>query len=255
MTKPLALVTGASAGIGREIARLHAARGGDLIVTARRADALEALAVELKDAHGTETRVVAQDLGAAGGARALIDAAGGRIPDYLVNNAGFGGTGAFTDRDLDRDLAMIDLNVTRLVELCHHYGRAMKARGSGRILNVGSTAGFVPGPFQATYYATKAFVNSFSQALDEELREHGVTVTVLAPGYVETEFADVAQMRHTDLVKAGGATAESVAEVGYDAMLRGDLVAINDRRLAAMLRTIGLAPRRQVLKMIRKRQQ
>ncbi|MGR3541670.1 MAG: SDR family NAD(P)-dependent oxidoreductase [Hasllibacter sp.] len=253
--KKLALVTGASAGIGREIARLHAARGGDLIVTARRAEALEALAAELKDAHGTQTQVIARDLAAEGGAKALIEAVGDRIPDYLVNNAGFGGAGAFVERDLARDLAMIDLNVARLVELCHHYARAMKARGSGRILNVGSTAGFVPGPFQATYYATKAFVNSFSQALDEELREHGVTVSVLAPGYVETEFADTANMRHTDLVKAGGADAASVAKVGYDAMLKGDLVAINDRSLAAQLRLISMVPRRTVLKMIRKRQQ
>ena len=253
--KKLALVTGASAGIGREIARLHAGRGGDLIVTARRAEALDALAAELEDAYGTETQVIAQDLAAEGGAQALIDAVGDRVPDYLVNNAGFGGAGAFVERDLARDLQMIDLNVVRLVELCHHYARAMTARGSGRILNVGSTAGFVPGPFQATYYATKAFVNSFSQALDEELREHGVTVSVLAPGYVETEFADTANMRHTDLVKAGGATAESVAKVGYDAMLAGKLVAINDPKLAAMLKATAFAPRRTVLKMIRKRQQ
>jgi len=145
---------------------------------------------------------------------------------------------------------MIDLNVKALVTLCHRFGADMAARGSGKILNVGSTAGFLPGPLQAVYFATKAFVNSFSQALDHELRPKGVTVTVLAPGYVETEFAKIADLDGTNLTK-GGATAASVAKFGYQAMKRGALVAINEARLSFMMQWIvPLLPRRIVLKMI-----
>ena len=146
---------------------------------------------------------------------------------------------------------MIDLNVKALVALTHHFGAAMAARGQGRILNVGSTAGFMPGPLQAIYFATKAFVNSFSQAIDQELRPQGVTCTVLAPGYVKTEFAARGDLEGTKLVSGGGATPDSVAKVGYDAMLRGDLVSINETGLSFMMNwLIPLLPRRRVLKMV-----
>ena len=117
---------------------------------------------------------------------------------------------------------MIDLNVKALVALSHHFGREMSKRAQGRILNVGSSAGFMPGPLQAVYFATKAFVKSFSEALDHELRSQGVTVTVLAPGYVDTAFADRADLHGTNLVAGGGKTPRSVAKYGYDAMSRGD---------------------------------
>ena len=146
---------------------------------------------------------------------------------------------------------MIDLNVKALVALSHHFGREMAKRAQGRILNVGSSAGFMPGPLQAVYFATKAFVQSFSQALDHELRPQGVTVTVLAPGYVSTSFADRADLHGTNLVKGGGKTPRSVAKYGYDAMSRGELVAINEKPLDFMINwLIPLLPRRIVLKMI-----
>tara|TARA_B110000977_G_scaffold38611_1_gene51874 strand:- start:1152 stop:1709 length:558 start_codon:yes stop_codon:yes gene_type:complete len=175
--------------------------------------------------------------------------------DILINNAGFGGQGRHIDRKLEDELEMIDLNVKALVALSHHFGREMSKRAQGRILNVGSSAGFMPGPLQAVYFATKAFVKSFSEALDHELRSQGVTVTVLAPGYVDTAFADRADLHGTNLVAGGGKTPRSVAKYGYDAMSRGELVAINEKQLDFMVNwIIPLLPRRVVLKMIERMQ-
>lgn len=252
-----ALITGASSGIGKEFARYHAARGGDLILTARRAPELAALKEELEAKHSITAHVFALDLGAAGSAEALYKAVtgAGLQVDILINNAGFGGHGLHVERDLALEQAMIDLNVRALVTLTHEFGRDMAARGGGRILNVGSTAGLMPGPLQAVYFATKAFVLSFSQAVDEELRYKGVTCTVLAPGYVRTEFADVAGLGGTDLVKQAGASAQSTAKHGYDAMMKGRLVTVNERRLGFLVNwAVPLLPRRQALKMVARMQ-
>ncbi len=252
-----ALITGASSGIGAEFARLHARKGGDVVLTARSADKLEALGKELEDAHGIKAHVFALDLGAPDGAQALIDAvteAGLQI-DVLINNAGFGGQGRHIDRALKDELEMIDLNVKALVALSHHFGAQMAKRGKGRILNVGSTAGFMPGALQAVYFATKAFVLSFSQALNQELRPQGVTVTVLAPGYVRTGFADRADLQGTNLVKGGGKSAASVAKHGYEAMSRGALVTVNEGPLGFMVNwVIPVLPRRAVLAMTERMQ-
>ena len=155
-----ALITGASAGIGAEFARYHAAQKGDLILVARREDVLNDLRRELQNAHGVKVHVIAQDLGVDGGADALVEAvdALGVNVDILINNAGFGGHGIHTDRDLADEQAMIDLNVKALVTLTHAFGGKMAQRGKGRILQVGSTAGMMSGPLQAIYFATKAFV-------------------------------------------------------------------------------------------------
>ncbi|MEM8957391.1 MAG: SDR family oxidoreductase [Pseudomonadota bacterium] len=248
-----ALVTGASSGLGAEFARYHASKGGDVILTARREEALNALKAELEAAHGVTAHVFALDLGAPGGADALFEAvkAAGLEVDILINNAGLGGHGRHVERDLAAEQAMIDLNIKALVTLTHRFGQDMAARGGGRILNVGSTAGFMPGPQQAVYFATKAFVNSFSQAVDQELRDKGVTCTVLAPGYVKTEFAAVAGLEGTNLVSSGGAPADTVARHGYDAMMQGKLVTINEPRLSVMLNWVfPLIPRRTVLNMV-----
>lgn len=250
-----ALITGASSGIGREFARYHAKRGGDLIITARRADALEALKAELEAAHSVKVTVVALDLGAPDGAAQLYAATKDHKIDILINNAGFGGQGAFIDRALDADLAMIDLNVKALVALTHMVAKDMVAHGGGKILNVSSTAAYMPGPLQATYFATKAYVSSFSQALDAELRDKGITVTALEPGFVATEFAAVADLEGTGLAAQKGSTADKVAKFGYDAMLRGDLRAINEGQLRFMLNWImPWLPRRMAMNMIKKMQ-
>ncbi len=252
-----ALITGASAGIGMALARYHASKGGDLIITARREDKLVALKDELEAKHSITVHVFASDLGADGAAEALYQSVtnAGLTVDILINNAGFGGHGHHIDRDLADELAMIDLNVKALVALTHRFGADMAARGRGHILNVGSTAGFMPGPKQAIYFATKAFVNSFSQAIDHELHPKGITCTVLAPGYVETEFAELANLTGTDLVKGGGKSPESVAKHGYDAMMAGKLVTINETGLSILLNWITpLLPRRTVLNMVNKLQ-
>ncbi|SHG86897.1 SDR family NAD(P)-dependent oxidoreductase [Marivita hallyeonensis] len=247
----LALITGASSGIGEELARYHASKGGDVILVARREEALNKLKSELEDKHGISAHVITADLASDGGPAKLYEAvkSAGLTPDILINNAGFGGHGKHIERDLAKELSMIDLNVKALVELTHRFGSDMAAKGGGKILNVGSTAGFAPGPNQAVYFATKAFVNSFSQAVDHEMRDKGVTCTVLAPGYVKTEFAEVADLEGTKLVSQGGATARSVAKHGYDAMMQGTLVTINEAKLSFLLNwVIPFMPRRLVLK-------
>ncbi|MEL6913726.1 MAG: SDR family oxidoreductase [Pseudomonadota bacterium] len=248
-----ALITGASVGIGAEFARFHARRGGDLVIVARRTEALEALKAELEGAHDVAVHVLTADLATRTGAEQLmadVDALGVDI-DILINNAGLGGSGLHIERDAAAERAMIELNVQTLVALTHHFGGQMAARGRGKILNVGSTAGFMPGPRQAVYFATKAFVNSFSQAVDQELRSKGVTCTVLAPGYVETEFAKVADLEGTNLVKQKGDTPQNVARIGYNAMRAGELVSINEKMLGFMLGWIvPLLPRRAVLRMV-----
>ncbi len=249
-----ALITGASAGIGREFAKIHARQGGDLILTARRGERLEALRSEILSAHSINVKAIALDLASAEGALELFTALKGQRVDILINNAGFGGWGNFVERDLAEDLSMIDLNITALVTLCHCIGQDMIRQGGGKILNVSSTASYMAGPLQATYFATKAFVSSFSQALDEEMREQGVTVTALEPGYVETEFAKRANLEGTPLTESG-ATAASVAAFGYKAMLRGDLRAINDPKLRLLLRWLfPLLPDRMKLAQVKKLQ-
>lgn len=253
----MALITGASSGIGTEFAKYHAQKGGDVILTARSGDKLQALAKALETEHGVTAHVFAVDLASASGAADLIAqiSAADLQVDILINNAGFGGQGRHIDRPLADEQEMIDLNVKALVALCHHFGREMAKRAQGSILNVGSSAGFMPGPLQAVYFATKSFVQSFSQPLDQELRPQGVTVTVLAPGYVKTSFADRADLHGTNLVKGGGKTPRSVAKYGYDAMSRGELVAVNEKPLDFMINwLIPLLPRRVVLKMIERMQ-
>lgn len=252
-----ALITGASSGIGKEIALYHAARRGDLVLVARRESDLLAMKAELEPKHTINVHVFAMDLATPGAAETLYETvtAAGIEVDILVNNAGFGGRGTHIDRDLAAERAMIDLNVQTLVALTHRFGADMAARGRGHILNVGSTAGFMPGPQQAVYFATKAFVNSYSQAVDAELRPKGVTCTVLAPGYVKTEFAKVADLEGTVLVAQGGATAKSVAEHGYIAMKEGRLVTVNETVLGLMVNwVIPLLPRRMLLNMVAKMQ-
>ncbi len=246
-----ALITGASSGIGRALAQVHASKGGDLVITARRSEALEALKQELETQHGISVTVVALDLAQPNAAQTLYAAIKDVQIDILINNAGFGGHGAFLTRAVQDDMAMIDLNIRAVVELCHLVGKDMIARGKGRVLNVSSTGAYQPGPLQATYFASKAFVSSLSAALDFEWRPHGVTVTALEPGPVATEFAQVAAMDKLALMQEGSASAESVATFGYDAMLKGKLRVINDRKMRFLLKWVTpLLPLRMVMTIV-----
>ena len=250
-----ALITGASSGIGTEFARLHAARGGDVVLVARREDALNAIKTELEKEHGITATVIVSDLAEPNAAEkifAATEAAGLQI-DVLINNAGFGGHGKFHERELAKDQAMMQVNMGALVDLTHLYVAGMVRRKSGRILQVASTAGMMPGPLQAVYYATKSFVISFSQAIAEELAGTGVTSTALCPGAVETGFVEAGELEGAALFEKPGASPQSVAACGYEAMLNGELVKINEPSLNFALGwVIPFLPRKLVLKMSRK---
>jgi hypothetical protein len=245
-----ALITGASAGLGAELARLFARDKHDVILVARRREKLDALAAELTAQHGIAAHVIAEDLASPGAPdriAATVRERGLRV-DYLVNNAGFGTAGVFAELDPAREIEEIQVNVTALVHLTRLFLPAMIARKSGRILNLGSTAGFQPGPFMAVYYATKAFVNSFTEALGFELKGTGVTATVSCPGATETEFAAVAGTEKSLLFKATAPmTAPEVAEHAYRAMMRGEAMAVPGLKNKAGIQSLRVAPRRAIL--------
>jgi len=252
--KQTALITGASNGIGLELARIHAKHGGDLVLVARSQDKLNQLADELRaQYHDIQITVIAQDLAmphAAQSVFAQTEQLGIQV-DILINNAGFGGHGRFFERELAKEQQMIQLNITTLTELTHLYLQGMVARRSGKILNVSSTASFMPGPLQAVYYATKAYVTSFSQAVAEEVREFGISVTALCPGTVATDFVAAGNLQGVDAWK-NAKSAQSVAECGYQAMLDGELVAFNEGKLKfAAEWVVPLLPRKTMLKMSR----
>jgi short-subunit dehydrogenase len=236
-----ALITGASVGLGRELARLFAEDRNDLVLVARRRDKLDELAAELTAKHGVRTKVIAADLGDPA-APATIAAQAGEI-DALVNNAGFGAHGAFHESDAARQLEMIQVNVTALVNLTRLLLPGMVARKNGRVLNIGSTAGFVPGPGMATYYASKAFVISFTEALAFELRGTGVTATVVCPGATATEFATTAGTDKSRLFTRGVADATSVARFAYRALLGGKTLAIPGAKNKLMVQSLRVSPR------------
>ena len=189
---PLALITGASSGIGREIARHLASKGYDVVLVARREGLLRSLAEELVANHGRKADVIVADLAEKEQIEMVKQMVGD--VDVLVNNAGFGKWGLLTDQEEGAVEAMVDVNVRALTTLSRHFAGKMLGRGSGRILNVASIAAFQPGPGMAAYCATKSYVLSFSRSLHSEMRGTGVTVTCLCPGYVETGFQEVAGM-------------------------------------------------------------
>jgi len=240
-----ALVTGASAGLGLDYARLFAADGHDLVLVARRRDKLDEIAAALAKDHGGKVTVIAADLQDPTAPKRIFDevTAAGITVDFLVNNAGFGSNGAFVDLSADRELGMIDVNVRSLVHLTRLFLPGMVERKRGRVLNIGSTAGFVAGPFMATYYASKAFVNSFTEALAYELKGTGVTATVSCPGATATEFAAVAGNDKSSLFKSGVADSASVARHGYHAMLAGKVMAIPGVKNKLSTQSVRFSPR------------
>lgn len=245
--RPLALVTGASAGIGAQLAAVLAERGHDLVLVARGVAKMEALAARLREAHGGSVTVVGCDL-ARPGAGAELEAelaARGLVVDVLVNNAGFGLRGRFAELDAARQVEMIQLNVTVLVDLTRRLLPGMLARKRGGVLNVASTAAFQAGPFMAVYYATRAFVLSFSDALTIEQEGTGVTVTCLCPGPTRTEFVDAAGMRDTKLFTlTAPMAAEDVARQGVDGFLAGTPTVIPGFTNQLGAWATALAPRR-----------
>jgi short-subunit dehydrogenase len=251
--KKVALVTGASSGIGREFCKIHAHRGGDLVVVARRKEKLDELKNELESAYGIKVHIIAKDLVQPDAARAIYDEVkqSGIEVEYLINNAGFGGIGKFHERDWADDSAMIQLNVMALTHLARLFLPDFVKRNSGRILNVSSTAGMMPGPLQAVYFASKAFVTSFSNAIAEELSNTNVTVTALLPGATETEFGRISGMDKTDMFKST-ADARKVALDGYNGMEKGKLNVISGLPFAlrASMGLMPFLPKKLLLKMV-----
>ena len=223
MTRPVTLITGASAGLGVEFARQCAARGAPLALAARRRDRMEKLAAEL----GGEVHVFAADLAKEGAAVSLIAEleAEGLSVGTLINNAGFGLGGKFADRPLGKFSEMIELNIRALTELCHLVLPAMRERGTGGILNVASTAAFQPGPNMAVYYASKAYVLSFTEALHHELKGSGIHVSALCPGPTHSEFSDVADS-HSPTLERMKMPAAPVVAAGLDGLDRNKAVVI-----------------------------
>ncbi|HEX2725422.1 MAG TPA: SDR family NAD(P)-dependent oxidoreductase, partial [Beijerinckiaceae bacterium] len=218
--KPLAVVTGASAGIGYELAKLCARNGYDLVVAADQSKITEA-AEEFRDL-GAAVDAVQADLATIEGVDTLYAAVQGRPVDALLANAGHGLGGAFLDQNFSEARHVIDTNVTGTIYLIQKVGRDMRARGKGRILITGSEAGFIPGAFHAVYNGTKAFIDSFSFALRNELKDTDVTVTCLMPGPTETEFFERADMMDTKVGRSSKEDPADVAKTGFDAMMRGD---------------------------------
>ncbi|NQZ78270.1 MAG: SDR family oxidoreductase [Ekhidna sp.] len=256
--KKTALVTGASSGIGKELARTHAKTGGDLVLVARNEERLLALKKELEAECGITCHVLVKDLTKSNAATEIYNELKDNevVIDYLINNAGFGGLGKFHERSLEEDLRMINLNISALTALTHLFLQDFLDRNDGKVLNVSSTASLMAGPMQAVYFATKAFVTSFSNAIAEELRDTNVTVTNLMPGATDTEFAKVADMEKTDLFK-NTATAASVARDGYQAMLKGKLDVISGLTISQkiLMKLLPFTPKKIALSQVRQMQQ
>ncbi|WP_230531579.1 SDR family NAD(P)-dependent oxidoreductase [Microvirga roseola] len=223
------LVTGASSGIGAELARGFAARGRPLVLTARRHERLEALAEEIRGMHGVQVEVMALDLGDREAPADLVEMLRDRgiVVHTLVNNAGFGLRGTFATLPYERQIAMIDLNVTALTALSRLILPGLIERRRGGILNVASTAAFQAGPSMAVYYATKAYVLSLSEALHEEAKPYGVTVTALCPGPTESEFAATADLESSKLFTRGTMTAQDVARIGIEGYEAGKAIVVS----------------------------
>jgi short-subunit dehydrogenase len=253
---PLALVTGASMGIGVDIAAVLAEKGHDLILVARSADKLQAVATELSTKHGITAHVLVVDLAAPGGADKVADEviSRGWVLDVLVNNAGYGLFGALTETDPADELNMIQLNVVALYRLTKRLLPAMVARRTGYILNAASTAAFFSGPFMAVYYATKNFVLAFSEGLDEELKGTGVHVTCLCPGPTVSEFRKRAKTDRSKLTRRGQVPSRPVAEEGVAGMFSGKRLVIPGAKNRFETTLARLLPRTMMAGIVRNAQ-
>jgi short-subunit dehydrogenase len=252
--KPVVLITGASSGIGTALARVFAAKGHELVLAARRQDRLDTLADAIAATGPPRPSVLTVDLERRDGASAIAAELSSRgfEPAIVVNNAGFGLTGAAAALSRDEQLAMIDLNVRALTELSLLFVESL-ARHRGGVLNVASVAAFLPGPGMAVYYATKAYVLSFSEALHRELADQGIRVTALCPGPVPTEFQARSGMHLDPAARVLELSAERVAHIGYDALMRGKRVAVAGIGNKIAVAVMRLVPNALLLRLVDQR--
>ena len=252
-----ALITGASNGIGLELALIHAAKGDQLVLVARNKSKLDELKLELEKTYKISVYTIGKDLSAMNASQEVFDETSKQQIqiDYLINNAGFGDFGMFVETDWNKEAQMIQLNITAVTQLTKLYLKEMVKRSSGKIMNVASTAAFQSGPTMAVYYATKAYVLSFSEAIDNEVRDKGVTVTALCPGATESGFQAAAAMEESNLVKGRKLpTSKEVAEYGYESMMKGRTVAIHGFMNYLLANSVRFIPRAMVVKVTRKLQ-
>jgi uncharacterized protein len=256
MSSETVLITGASSGIGLELAKLFAADKSNLVLVARSKDKLKTLAEELRTQHGVEAVVLPADLADPAAPQAIFDQLNnqGVKVDVVVNNAGFGAVGPIVDLPAERQMDMIQVNVSALTCLTRLFLPGMIERHQGGILNVGSTAGFQPGPNMAVYYATKAYVLSFTEALAEEVAWTGIKVTCLAPGATATGFAAAAEMEDALLFRLGTMDARSVALAGYRGFRRGKVIVIPGMKNKLGAFSVRFAPRIFVRKLVKRLQ-
>ena len=249
-----ALITGASSGIGLDLAKIHAKKGGDLVLVARNKQKLLEIKNEFESNYHIEVVIIKQDLSHKDAAQEVYNQTKqqGICIDILINNAGFGDFGFFTETDWFKEYEMISLNIVTLTQLTKLYAQDMIEQGSGRILNIASVAAFLPGPKMAIYYATKAYVLSFSEAIANEFADKGITVTTLCPGPTDTGFEKAAALEDSGLFKKQKvANSMPVATYGYKAMLKGKTVAIPGCTYKLLTKLILFVPRSWVVKAVR----
>jgi len=249
-----ALITGASSGIGLELSKIHASKGNNLVLVARNISKLNELKLELEKSHGISVYTIEKDLSQTNSPQEVYDELSKQNIqiDFLINNAGFGDYGMFYETDWNKELKMINLNITSLTQFCKLFLKDMVKNGKGKIMNVASTAAFQPGPTMAIYYATKAYVLHFSEAIDNEVRDKGITVTALCPGATVSGFFSAAAMEDSKLVKGKRLpSSKEVAAYGYKAMMKGKAVAIHGFGNYLLANSIRFAPRALVVKMVR----
>jgi len=249
-----ALITGASSGIGRDLARLFAADGHDLVLVARREDALRTLAGDLARQHRINAVALAADLTRPDAPAHVVSGTSraGVTIDVVVNNAGFGLHGPFAELPLERQLDMIEVNVTALTALTRLFLPAMRQRNRGGILNVASTAAFQPGPLMAVYYATKAYVESFTEAIAEEVRGTSLRISCLCPGPTTTEFADVAAIADTNLFRGKTMTSMDVARIGYEGWKSGRVLVVPGLTNKLGVSLVRVSPRPIVRRIVKR---
>ncbi len=256
--KKTALITGASAGLGVEFAKNFARDGHNIVLAARRTERMEQIAEELMKKHGVKIKVLGRDLSNMDEVQAVFETLqrDNIHIDFLVNNAGFGDWGNFHESDWAKIEGMLDLNIKALTKLTYLFMKPMIQKGEGKILNVASMAAFQPGPLMAVYYATKAFVLSFSEAISNEIKGTGVSVTILCPGPTESEFQSVANLGKSKLFKHTRIpSSKEVVDFGYREMMKGSLTVVPGFLNKLVVQSVRFSPRKLVLKIARKIQE
>lgn len=254
--RQFALITGASSGIGLELAKVFAKNGYNLLIVSRNADTLMRISAELSKEYHVHVDTLVCDLFNREEVFNLckeIDRAGTRV-DVLVNNAAQGLYGKFLDTDIHQELDMLQLNIGAYLILTKHFLKEMVARNEGKILNVASIASKVPGPYQAVYHGTKAFIHSFSEAIRAEVDDTGVTVTSLLPGVTDTDFFNKANMENSKILEQKLSDPQDVAEQGFKALMKGDDMVIPGAKWKAQVAASNVTPDAAVAKMMKKQQ-